>query len=113
MTLLPKQTRHWWNFFQKDHPLGVGKALLSIVLFAVYYIIAKHTFNTQGFLAPFVIARIGTFLGVSWYLTDRVFRKHLKKFIKKYKFYTPLGKKLGNPGIKIKRKWLDKEITKL
>ena len=30
--------------------------------------------------------------------------KIAEKFMKNYKFYTPLGKKLGNPGIKIKRK---------
>lgn len=35
-----------------------------------------------------------------------------KKFLRKYKFYTPLGKKLGNPGIKIKRDWINKELTK-
>lgn len=35
-----------------------------------------------------------------------------KKFISKYKFYTPLGKKLGNPGVIIKRNWLNKELTK-
>ncbi len=37
----------------------------------------------------------------------------VKKFVKKYKFYTPLGKKLGNPGIKIKKDWMNKELTKL
>ena len=37
----------------------------------------------------------------------------VKKFIKRYKFYTPLGKKLGNPGIKIKRKWMNNELAKL
>ena len=30
----------------------------------------------------------------------------VKKFVRKYKFYTPLGKKLGNPGIKIKKDWI-------
>tara|TARA_Y100000310_G_scaffold253790_1_gene260745 strand:- start:9240 stop:10160 length:921 start_codon:yes stop_codon:yes gene_type:complete len=39
--------------------------------------------------------------------------KLLKKFSKKYKFYTPLGKKLGNPGIKIKKWWLKREGYKL
>jgi len=39
--------------------------------------------------------------------------KLLKKFIKDYKFYTPLGKKLGNPGIKIKHRWIREETKKL
>ena len=39
--------------------------------------------------------------------------KLAEKFMEKYKFYTPLGKKLGNPGIKIKREWLEKELYKL
>ncbi len=37
----------------------------------------------------------------------------VKKFIPQYKFYTPLGKKLGNKGIEIKRKWAEKELAKL
>jgi len=36
-----------------------------------------------------------------------------KKFARRYKFYTPLGKKLGNSGIKIKRDWLKNELRKL
>ena len=83
MTLMPKQTRHWWNFFQKERPLGVGRAITSIILFAVFFIITKHVFDTQGFLGPFIIARIGTFLGIVWYLSDNTFRKHLRKFVKK------------------------------
>lgn len=34
-------------------------------------------------------------------------------FIPRYKFYTPLGKKMGNEGIKIKKEWLRREIDKL
>ena len=37
----------------------------------------------------------------------------VKTFIPKYKFYTPLGKKLGNSGIKIKKAWLKKELSKI
>jgi len=36
-----------------------------------------------------------------------------KKFARKYRFYTPLGKKLGNKGIKVKREWLKNEVRKL
>jgi len=36
-----------------------------------------------------------------------------KQFMSKYRFYTPLGKRLGNLGIKIKREWLKKEMNKL
>ena len=37
----------------------------------------------------------------------------VKKFARKYKFYTPLGKKLGNQGIEIKKRWLKEELAKL
>jgi hypothetical protein len=36
-----------------------------------------------------------------------------KEFMPKYKFFTPLGKKLGALGIKIKKKWLKEEMNKL
>jgi|SRR3989339_1451361 len=39
--------------------------------------------------------------------------KIVKRYMKEYKFYTPLGKKLGNPGIKIKKDWVKKELAKL
>jgi len=83
MTLIPKQTRHWWNIFKKDHPLGIGKAIISIILFAIFFVISKHAYDTQGFLGPFIIARVGTFIGVVWLLFDKKFRKHVGKFIKK------------------------------
>lgn len=35
------------------------------------------------------------------------------EFMPQYKFYTPLGKKIGLEGIKIKKEWLKKEIKKL
>jgi hypothetical protein len=37
----------------------------------------------------------------------------VKEFSKKYKLYTPLGKKLGSKGIKLKLKWMDDELKKL
>jgi len=35
-----------------------------------------------------------------------------KKFLSEYKFYTPIGKRLGKKGIKIRKKWLKKEIKR-
>lgn len=39
--------------------------------------------------------------------------KIVKRYSKDYRFYTPLGKKLGNPGIKIKNEWLKKQLANL
>ncbi|MFC1682047.1 hypothetical protein ACFL0X_00330 [Nanoarchaeota archaeon] len=39
--------------------------------------------------------------------------KIVENFIKKYKFYTPLGKKIGDKRIEIKKKWFEKEKEKL
>lgn len=84
ITFIPKETRHWWQFWKKKKTQGNRLALLSALGFALFFVLSKYLYDTQGFVSAFIWARLGAFLVAIAMLYNLAFRKTAVKFIKKF-----------------------------
>lgn len=59
---------------------GIGTALLAAVFFALYFVLSKYIFETQGFINGFVLSQAGALAAVVWLFFSPSFRKVLLTF---------------------------------